>query len=111
MSFKRPGRVGDSPLIGCGVYADSLVGGASATGWGEAITRTVLSKYAVDGLKDDANPKIAARSAIEYLAHRVGGTGGIIIADHTGQVGFAHNTPRMARAYITERTPDLVAEC
>ena len=111
MNFKRPGRIGDSPLIGCGVYADGLLGGASATGWGEAITRVVLSKYAVDALSSDTNPNDAARGAIEYLAHRVGGTGGIIIADHTGQVGFAHNTPRMARAYITERTPDLVAEC
>ncbi|HEX7587679.1 MAG TPA: isoaspartyl peptidase/L-asparaginase, partial [Anaerolineae bacterium] len=111
MSFKRPGRVGDSPLIGCGVYADNLLGGASTTGWGEAITRTVLSKYGVDAMKNASSAKDAALSAIEYLARRVGGTGGIILADPTGQVGFAHNTPRMARAYITERTPDVVAEC
>lgn len=45
---KHPGRVGDSPLIGCGCYADSAVGGASATGWGEAIMRLVLAKSAVD---------------------------------------------------------------
>jgi beta-aspartyl-peptidase (threonine type) len=38
-SFKRPGRVGDSPLVGCGFYADNLLGGASSTGNGEAISR------------------------------------------------------------------------
>jgi beta-aspartyl-peptidase (threonine type) len=111
MNFKRPGRIGDSPLIGCGVYADDLLGGASTTGWGESITRVVLSKHAVDALRDDANPNDTARSAIEYLARRVGGTGGIILANHSGQIGFAYNTPRMARAFITERTPDLVSEC
>ena len=111
MSFKRAGRIGDSPLIGCGVYADDLLGGASATGWGESITRVVLSKYAVDALTNDTNPKDAARLAIEYLGHRVGGIGGIILASRSGQVGFAHNTPRMARAYITALMPDLVAAC
>jgi beta-aspartyl-peptidase (threonine type) len=111
MSFKRPGRIGDSPLIGCGVYADDLLGGASTTGWGESITRVVLSKYAVDALRNDANPSDSARLAIEHLARRVGGTGGIILATPSGEVGFAYNTPRMARAYITERTLDVVSAC
>ncbi|MDE3089750.1 MAG: isoaspartyl peptidase/L-asparaginase [Chloroflexota bacterium] len=111
MNFKRAGRVGDSPLIGCGTYADNLLGGASATGWGEAITRVVLSKYAVDALANDVDPNQAARAAIEYLARRVGGTGGIILADRRGRIGFSFNTPRMARAFIDEATPDVVAEC
>ncbi len=102
MQFKRAGRVGDSPLIGCGVYADNLLGGASATGWGEMITRVVLSKYAVDALANNRHPNDAARAAIEMMARRVGGTGGIILADHTGRVGFAFNTPRMARGISSE---------
>ena len=111
MRFKRVGRVGDSPLIGAGVYADNLLGGASATGWGEAITRVVLSKVAVDALVGGREPQQAARVAIEHLAKRVGGTGGIILADMAGRVGFFFNTARMARAYMTEDMPDIVAAC
>ncbi len=111
MNFKRAGRVGDSPLIGCGVYADNLLGGASATGWGEAITRVVLSKFAVDALANNLDPQDAARAAIEHLARRVGGTAGIILADRAGRIGFAFNTARMARAYIADGIPDVVSAC
>ncbi len=108
-SFKPVGRVGDSPLIGCGLYADSLLGGASATGWGESITRVLLSKYAVD-LLAVMDPQDAARKAVEHLARRVGGNGGIILADGTGRIGFAHNTRHMARAYAREGMEDVVTE-
>jgi len=108
--FKRPGRVGDSPLIGAGVYADNTRGGASSTGWGETITRVVLAKHAVDVLASGCEPRAAARLAIEYLARRVGGTGGIILADLHGRIGFAFNTPRMARAYIVEGMSNVIAE-
>ena len=111
MRFKRVGRVGDSPLIGAGVYADNTRGGASSTGWGEAITRVVLAKYAVDALTDNREPREVARDAIEHLARRVGGTGGIILADAQGHVGFAFNTPRMAWAYIVEGMSEIVADC
>src|SRR5262249_34397024 len=47
---KMPGRVGDSPLIGSGTYADNLTGAGSATGMGEAIIKVVLTKFAVDRL-------------------------------------------------------------
>jgi len=111
MKFKHVGRVGDSPLIGAGVYADNWLGGASSTGWGEAITRVVLAKYAVDTLANKRDPREVARDAIEHLARRVGGTGGIILADRTGRVGFAFNTPRMARAFIVEGMAEIVADC
>ncbi len=111
MNFKRAGRVGDSPLIGCGVYADNLLGGASATGWGESITRVVLSKFAVDSLANDRHPSKVARAAIEHLARRVGGTGGIILADRSGRIGYAFNSAHMARAYIADGTPDIVSGC
>ncbi len=45
---KYPGRVGDSPLIGCGTYADNETGGVSATGWGESIIKVVLAKRVID---------------------------------------------------------------
>lgn len=111
MTFKRVGRVGDSPLIGAGVYADHLLGGASATGWGEAITRVVLSKVAVDALAGGREPSEAARAAIERLATRVGGTGGVILADTAGRVGHWYNTSRMARAYIAEGMETVIASC
>lgn len=109
--FKPAGRVGDSPIIGAGVYADNLLGGASATGWGEAITRVVLSKYALDGLASCQNPDEAARLAVEYLARRVGGTGGIILADTSGRVGFSYNTQRMACAHMREGMNQVTARC
>ncbi|MCL4394821.1 MAG: isoaspartyl peptidase/L-asparaginase [Chloroflexi bacterium] len=111
LSFKRVGRVGDSPIIGSGVYADNLLGGASSTGWGESIMRVVLAKYAVDALASDAEPKPVAQKAIEYLARRVGGSGGIIIADRSGRIGFAYNTTHMAHAYVREGLSDVVSGC
>jgi beta-aspartyl-peptidase (threonine type) len=111
MNFKRVGRVGDSPIIGAGVYADNLLGGASATGWGESIMRVVLSKFAIDSLEGDREPVQAARAAIKMLAQRVGGTGGIIIADRLGRIGFSFNTPRMAYAFVTEGKSEIVACC
>jgi len=111
MAFKPAGRVGDSPIIGAGTYADNLLGGASSTGWGESITRVVMAKFAIDHLANDTTPHDAARAAIEYLARRVGGTGGIILADRFGRVGLAFNTPRMARAWITESDEKITAIC
>src|SRR3989304_5665493 len=64
---KRPGRVGDSALIGSGTYADASLGAASATGNGEAIMRVVLTKTAVELLRDGRHPVEAARAAIGVL--------------------------------------------
>jgi L-asparaginase / beta-aspartyl-peptidase len=112
---KLPGRVGDSPLIGCGCYADSRLGGVSCTGYGEAIMKIVMARAAADllGLAGSAaDPGVAraetssaamnaARAAVELLASRTGGTGGLILLDRHGVPGFAFNTPRMARGYVT----------
>ena len=73
---KAHGRVGDSPIVGAGTYADNLAGGGSATGLGEAILRTCLTKRAIDDLARGALPEEAARRAIEYLVLR-GGMGGL----------------------------------
>ena len=99
---KPPGRVGDSPLIGCGLYADDLTGGCSSTGWGESIIKVLLAKTATDLIGAGHAPMEAARRAIDVLARRVGGLGGCILLDGQGRVGLAFNTPRMAYAYRTE---------
>ncbi len=93
---KTPGRVGDSSLIGCGCYADNASAAVSLTGWGEPIMKLVLGKWAVDRVQAGATPQEAAVDAIEYLANRLGGHGGIILVDGRGRVGLAHNTPSMA---------------
>ena len=106
---KLPGRVGDSPLIGSGLYADNETGGCSTTGWGESIMKVVLAKTVTDGLRDGSHPRDAARSGIKYLARRVAGLGGCIVLDRAGRVGWAHNTPRMAFAFRAAGEPPVVA--
>jgi beta-aspartyl-peptidase (threonine type) len=93
---KTPGRVGDSSLIGCGCYADNLSAAVSLTGWGEPIMKLVLGKWAVDRVASGSTPQQAATAAIDYLYTRLGGHGGIILLGPDGQIGLAHNTPRMA---------------
>ncbi len=95
---KLPGRVGDSPLVGAGAYADNLCGASSATGWGEAIMKVLLSKSACDLLRDHSAEE-AAQMAVDLLQQRVQGLGGIILVDRLGNYGFAHNTDKMAFAY------------
>ncbi len=97
---KRPGRVGDSPLVGCGAYADNEVGAASATGWGERLLRIVTSKTACDYLRQGTASQAAAEAVIHLLEQRVAGYGGIILVDREGHIGLAHNTPNMSYAYI-----------
>jgi len=99
--YKYPGRVGDSPLIGCGCYADNLTGAVSATGLGEAIMKLVLAKTASDFLAAGPDPQAAAEKALALLTERTGGTGGLIIVDPAGRLGAAFTTPRMAYAYRT----------
>ena len=91
---KLPGRVGDSPLIGCGTYADDC-GAVSCTGHGEAIIRVVLAKSTVDLLRQGATPPEAARLAVDLLAAKTGSTAGLIIVDQTGRIGYARNTTHM----------------
>lgn len=93
---KAPGRVGDSSLIGCGCYADNLSAAVSLTGWGEPIMKLVLGKWAVDRVAAGATPQEAASAAIEYLYSRLGGHGGVILLGPLGEIGLAHNAPRMA---------------
>jgi beta-aspartyl-peptidase (threonine type) len=94
---KLPGRVGDSPLIGSGCYADCETGAVSSTGFGEAIMKVVLAKTACDFLRPAAStPARAAQAAVQLLTLRGNGTGGLILVDKNGNPGYAFTTPRMA---------------
>jgi len=98
---KLPGRVGDSPLIGCGCYADGETGAVSSTGYGEAIMKVVLAKTACDFLRPaSSTPARAAQAAVQLLANRGKGTGGLILLDKNGKLGFSFNTPRMAYGFV-----------
>jgi beta-aspartyl-peptidase (threonine type) len=98
---KAPGRLGDSSLIGCGCYADNLSAAVSTTGWGEPIMKLVLAKWTADRVLAGNLPEWAAQEAMNYLKQRLNGHGGIIVLNAAGQVGIAHNTPRMAWAVKT----------
>jgi len=99
---KYPGRIGDSPLIGCGTYADNRVAGASATGWGEAIIKVVLAKTILDLMEHyHLSAQQAAEEGIRQLHDRADGYGGVIVLGKNGEIGCAFNTPRMARGYMT----------
>jgi beta-aspartyl-peptidase (threonine type) len=105
---KRPGRVGDSPLVGCGAYADNWTAGVSATGYGEALMRVVISKRVCDLVGTGLSAAAACAAAIRLLEERTGGEGGLIAVDARGQVGFAFNTRAMPHAYAVGDSPVVV---
>lgn len=104
--YVRPGRVGDSPLVGSGYYANAEAA-ASATGWGEAIAAVLLCGRAVDAVAAGERPEGAAAAGVERMQRDVRGpgergvagpaTGGLIVLDRGGRGGWAFTTPRMAR--------------
>jgi L-asparaginase / beta-aspartyl-peptidase len=87
---KQPGRVGDSPLPGCGLYADDAIGGVALSGEGEAIIRMMLAGRIMHAI-DLAGPQHAVAAAIIALA-RVKGEAGAIAIDPRGRFGWAHNS-------------------
>ncbi|MBD2024138.1 isoaspartyl peptidase/L-asparaginase family protein [Leptolyngbya sp. FACHB-711] len=96
------GRVGDTALVGCGLYADNRSGACSTTGDGESIIPVVLAKTAIDALAAGKHPDEAAQHAIDTLIDRVAGEAGCILIDRQGQVGWAHNSSEMAVAYMSD---------
>lgn len=108
-----PGRVGDTPLIGCGVYADKA-GGASMTGIGESIVRLAMAKDIVDRLARGERPASAARHAINKLVRRIGvaaeiGVGVLVVAPD-GRFAIRHSSPKMAAGYWTGRGDPMIAD-
>jgi len=98
---KLSGRIGDSPIPGCGTYADDR-GGASCTGMGEAIIRIVMGKTAVDFLSEGIDPTAAARKALAVLEAKTGVKAGLIIIDRKGRIGYARNTTHMPVCFIAD---------
>lgn len=104
ITLKRPGRVGDSPLVGSGAYCDNSLGGVSCTGHGESIARVLLAQRALSlvetcGAED---PLQAVGRALEYMLTRTGGRGGLIMIDGKGRLIKGFSTVRMAWASVDQ---------
>lgn len=70
MAWKMRGRVGDSPIIGAGLYVDNDVGGATSTGVGEEVIRNAGSFLVVELMRQGRSPEDACREAVERILHR-----------------------------------------
>lgn len=104
-SLKLPGRIGDSPLIGCGTYADNEAGACSTTGIGEIAIKLVLAKSTCDFMLDGKSAQEAAESSIRLVNRRMRGAFmGLVTVDRMGGVGAAHNSPNLCWAYMTPKT-------
>ena len=105
---KRMGRVGDSPLVGAGAYADNATGAVSATGWGEPIILSCLSRRVLEFMERGMGPAQASRVALDEMLDRHEGRGGVILVTPDGTMTAAFNTPRMAYALWTAEGEGVV---
>jgi len=99
---KRPGRVGDSPLIGSGTYADDEAGAVSTTGDGEGMIRLGIAGMIAERMRQGVSADEAARGSVERLLARLSMKGGAIAIDREGRYGLARSTVTMSWAAVTE---------
>jgi beta-aspartyl-peptidase (threonine type) len=86
--------VGDSPIIGAGLYANELAG-TSCTGKGEQILRVVMARMAVLHVENGLNVDQAVEAVMRELREKTSGEAGLILADSSGNVSFGFDTPHM----------------
>jgi len=90
-----PGRVGDTPLIGCGVYADNQSGAVAMTGLGEGIIRLAVAKEICERLAQGKTPSAAAKFVLARLVARIKGAAGTLVLAPDGRFAIRHVTPHM----------------
>ena len=100
MPGKMLGRVGDSPIFGCGAYANSF-GACSSTGHGESLIRGTVCRDAIQYIENGSSAQDAAQTSLDKMLDLTEGRGGIIIIDKKGDVGYAFNTSSMAWAIVS----------
>jgi len=106
---KLPGRIGDSPLIGAGTYADNRACAVSGTGLGEAFIRAAVAYDMAARMRyRGASLASAARAALRNVA-RLGGDGGLIAVDRRGNVAMPFNSEGMYRGSIDRRGKTTIA--
>jgi L-asparaginase / beta-aspartyl-peptidase len=108
MTNKRFGRVGDSPIIGAGTYADNSTCGVSCTGDGEYFIRLNVAKDISDLMKYKQMSVSDATQAVIDKVTALGGTGGVIAVDKDGNIAMPFNTSGMYRAFIDESGKPVV---
>ena len=101
LTNKKFGRIGDSPLIGCGTYANNTTCAISCTGDGEFFIRSVAAHDVYCLIEYKGMP---VQEACDLVIHQklkaIEGEGGVIAVDRFGNVGMAYNSPNMHRGYI-----------
>lgn len=97
---KMAGRIGDTPILGCGTYADNKTGGVSSTGHGETIMRFNLAQQILSKIRyQKLSAQQATEEACREMTERLTGTGGAITIDAQGDLGIFWTSKRMAWAY------------
>ncbi|XP_078129224.1 isoaspartyl peptidase/L-asparaginase [Sander vitreus] len=104
MLNKMEGRVGDTPCIGCGGYADNQVGAVSTTGHGEAIMKVILARLILFHMEQGQSVEAASDLALAYMKSRVGGLGGVVTVDPQGQWAARFSSLQMAWAAAQKDT-------
>jgi len=105
-----PGRVGDTPIIGCGVYAENETGAVSMTGLGEGIMRLAIAKEICDRLRQGKSPVQVARVVLQRLVTRIQGTAGALVLTPQRRFTIAHVTPHMAAGWWDGRGEPTVKD-
>lgn len=101
MSNKKYGRIGDSPIIGAGTWADNSTCGISCTGWGEYFIRLGVAHEISSLMRyNQAGVQAAADYVIQNQLQKLGGYGGVIGLDTSGNVAISFNTTGMFRAFV-----------
>ncbi|XP_028280047.1 isoaspartyl peptidase/L-asparaginase-like [Parambassis ranga] len=101
---KMEGRVGDTPCIGCGGYADNQTGAVSTTGHGEAIMKVTLARLILFHMEQGQSVEAASDLGLAYMKSRVGGLGGVVTVDPQGNWAARFSSLQMAWAAAQKDT-------
>jgi beta-aspartyl-peptidase (threonine type) len=111
MTNKKFGRIGDAPIIGAGTYANNKTVAISGTGWGEYFIRLVMAKSISDMMEfGKMTLRTAATEMIMKRLPALGGDGGLIAVDKSGNIAMPFCTEGMYRGYIREVAPSAKPE-
>lgn len=102
--LKLPGRIGDSPSVGCGTYADNQAGACTATGVGEVAMRLVLAKTVCNYMENGKIAQESVEEAVKLIGKRLPNTYnemGLLAVDIHGRIGAAHSSPNLTWAYMS----------
>ena len=99
--MKLPGRIGDTPLVGSGLYSDNRSGAATVTGWGEIAVKLALSRTMCLMMESGMAAPKAAEKCVRMASSRLRGHAGVIAIDRRGRIAAVHNTAYMPWAYAS----------